>query len=126
MTTMKMTKNLKKLLALSVGASMTLSLCTGLNVSAQPFSQPDVINVFDTLYGYSKTLKQQPAFPRSGESDRLRHTKKPGGSVRRAIQLTRTTAAIKIVKNAANNLNGASLTCVFDEVVPKGHNHHKL
>lgn len=114
---MKMTKNLKKLLALSVGASMTLSLCTGLNVSAQPFSQPDVINVFDTLYGYSKTLKQQSASLPANLTVPAYQSQADGVA---SDTTDPNDTAIKIVKNAANNLNGASLTCVFDEVIRKG------
>lgn len=117
MTTMKMTKNLKKLLALSVGASMTLSLCTGLNVSAQPFSQPDVINVFDTLYGYSKTLKQQSASLPANLTVPAYQSQADGVA---SDTTDPNDTAIKIVKNAANNLNGASLTWVFDEVIRKG------
>lgn len=114
---MKMTKNLKKLLALSVGASMTLSLCTGLNVSAQPFSQPDVINVFDTLYGYSKTLKQQSASLPANLTVPAYQSQADGVA---SDTTDPNDTAIKIVKNAANNLNGASLTWVFDEVIRKG------
>lgn len=114
---MKMTKNLKKLLALSVGASMTLSLCTGLNVSAQPFSQPDVINVFDTLYGYSKTLKQ-PSATLPANLTVPAYEYRAWGVASDASDENDT--AIKIVKNAESGLNGAMMTWVFDEVIRKG------
>ena len=117
MTTMKMTKNLKKLLALSVGASMTLSLCTGLNVSAQPFSQPDVINTFDTLYGYSKTLKQQSTSLPAGLTV-PRYESQADGVASDTTDPNDT--AIKIVKDTASGLNGAAMTWVFDEVIRKG------
>ena len=114
---MKMTKNLKKLLALSVGASMTLSLCTGLNVSAQPFSQPDVINALDTLYGYSKTLKQTSASLPAGLTV-PRYESQADGVASDTTDPNDT--AIKIVKDTASNLNGAAMTWVFDEVIRKG------
>lgn len=114
---MKMTKNLKKLLALSVGASMTLSLCTGLNVSAQPFSQPDVINVFDTLYGYSKTLKQQSTSLPAGLTVQRFENQADGVA---SDTSDADDTAIKIVKNSESGLSGAAMTWVFDEVIRKG------
>ncbi len=114
---MKMTQKLKKVLALTIGASMAVSLCTGLNVSAQPFSQPDVINVFDTLYGYSKTLKQ-PSATLPAKLTVPAYEYQAWGVASDASDENDT--AIKIVKNAASNLNGASLTWVFDEVIRKG------
>lgn len=114
---MKMTQKLKKILALTIGASMAVSLCTGLNVSAQPFSQPDVINVFDTLYGYSKTLKQ-PSATLPAKLTVPAYEYQAWGVASDASDENDT--AIKIVKNAASNLNGASLTWVFDEVIRKG------
>ena len=117
MTKMKMTQKLKKVLALTIGASMAVSLCTGLSVSAQPFSQPDVINVFDTIQGYSKMLKQSAKLPAELVTPRY-------ASQADAVASVTTDDGdtyMKIVKDIASNLNGASLTWVFDEVIRKGH-----
>lgn len=114
---MKLTQGFKKVLALTIGASMTVSLIGGLSVSAQPFSQPDVINVFDTIQGYSKMLKQSAKLPAELVTPRY-------ASQADAVASVTTDDGdtyMKIVKDTASNLNGASLTWVFDEVIRKGH-----
>lgn len=114
---MKLTQRFKKVLALTIGASMTASLLTGLSVSAQPFSQPDVINVFDTLQGYSKTLKQSAELPAELVTPRYESQANAVASVTTDDGDT----YMKIVKDTASKLDGASLTWVFDEVIRKGH-----
>ena len=113
---MKMTQKLKKVLALTIGSSMAVSLCTGLSVSAQPFSQPDVINVFDTMQGYSKTLNQSAELPAELVTPRYESQAYATASVTANDDDT----YMKIVKDTALNLNGATLTWVFDEVIRKG------
>ena len=113
---MKMTQKLKKVLALTIGASMAVSLCTGLSVSAQPFSQPDVINVFDTMQGYSKTLNQSAELPAELVTQRYESQAYATASV----TANDGDTYMKIVKDTALNLNGAILTWVFDEVIRKG------
>ncbi len=113
---MKMTQKLKKVLALTIGASMAVSLCTGLSVSAQPFSQPDVINQFDTMQGYSKALNQLTDLPALLVTPRYESQAYATASV----TANDGDTYMKIVKDTALNLNGASLTWVFDEVIRKG------
>ena len=113
---MKMTQKLKKVLALTIGASMAVSLCTGLSVSAQPFSQPDVINQFDTMQGYSKALNQLTDLPALLVTQRYESQAYATASV----TANDGDTYMKIVKDTALNLNGAFLTWVFDEVIRKG------
>lgn len=113
---MKMTQKFKKVLALTIGASMAVSLCTGLSVSAQPFSQPDVINQFDTMQGYSKALNQLTDLPALLVTQRYESQAYATASV----TANDGDTYMKIVKDTALNLNGASLTWVFDEVIRKG------
>lgn len=113
---MKLTQGLKKVLALTIGASITASLLTGLSVSAQPFSQPDVINQFDTMQGYSKALNQLTDLPALLVTQRYESQAYATASV----TANDGDTYMKIVKDTALNLNGATLTWVFDEVIRKG------
>lgn len=114
---MKMTQKLKKVLALTIGASMTASLLTGLSVSAQPFSQPDVINVFDAMQGYSKSFGQQsPELPASLVAQRWMSQTYATASE----TTTDGDTYMKIVKDTEKNYDGANMTWVFDEVIRKG------
>lgn len=98
---MKMTQKLKKVLALTIGASMAVSLCTGLSVSAQPFSQPDVINQFDTMQGYSKALNQLTDLPALLVTPRYESQAYATASV----TANDGDTYMKIVKDTALNLN---------------------
>lgn len=114
---MKLTQGFKKVLALTIGASMTASLLTGLSVSAHPFSQPDVINVFDAMQGYSKSFGQQsPELPASLVAQRWMSQTYATASE----TTTDGDTYMKIVKDTEKNYDGANMTWVFDEVIRKG------